>query len=101
MPSVFKAGRHTRPPAGSFLGESGIGVQLSGMRLLACLIVAPQRGYVEPAILSYAISSFCPTSADGLHDIEHIDHISDEMRAVVKSEWPELAHKLPPQKPQG
>jgi hypothetical protein len=39
----------------------------SGMRLLACLIVAPQRGYDEPAILSYAISSFCPTSADGLH----------------------------------
>ena len=39
---------------------------LSGMRLLACLIVAPQRGYGEPAILSYAISSFCPTSADGL-----------------------------------
>jgi hypothetical protein len=34
--------------------------------LLACLIVAPQRGYDEPAILSYAISSFCPTSADGL-----------------------------------
>jgi hypothetical protein len=28
-------------------------------------IVAPQRGYDEPAILSYAISSFCPTSADG------------------------------------
>src|SRR5215831_10144562 len=39
---------------------------LSGMRLLACLIVAPQRGYDEPAILSYAISSFCPTGADGL-----------------------------------
>jgi hypothetical protein len=39
---------------------------LSGMRLLACLIVAPQQGYDEPAILSYAISSFCPTSADGL-----------------------------------
>src|SRR5262245_60275950 len=37
------------------------------MRLLACLIVAPQRGYDEPAILSYATSSFCPTSADGLH----------------------------------
>src|SRR5262249_1377271 len=36
------------------------------MRLLACLIVAPQRGYDEPAILSYEISSFCPTSADGL-----------------------------------
>jgi hypothetical protein len=28
-------------------------------------------------------------------DVEHIDHISDEMRAVVESEWPELAHKLP------
>src|SRR6201984_2114647 len=39
------------------------------MRLLACLIVAPQRGYDEPAILSYAISSFCPTSADGLHSM--------------------------------
>jgi len=24
-------------------------------------------------------------------DIEHIDHISDEMRAVVESEWPEPA----------
>jgi hypothetical protein len=33
-------------------------------------------------------------------EIERIDHISDEMRAVVESEWPELAHKLPPKKPQ-
>src|SRR5262245_17197585 len=41
------------------------------MRLLACLIVAPQRGYDEPAILSYAISSFCPTSADGLQLCEY------------------------------
>ena len=32
-------------------------------------------------------------------DIKHIDHISDEMRAVVESEWPELAHKLPPPRP--
>jgi hypothetical protein len=32
-------------------------------------------------------------------EIEHIDHISDEMRAVPESEWPELAHKLP-SKPQ-
>jgi hypothetical protein len=31
-------------------------------------------------------------------DIEHIAIISDEMRAVVESEWPELAHKLPPKK---
>jgi hypothetical protein len=34
-------------------------------------------------------------------DIKRIDHISDEMRAVVESEWPELAHKLPPKKEQG
>src|ERR1700733_11977611 len=40
---------------------------LSGTRLLACLIVAPQRGYDEPEILSNAISLFCPTGADGLH----------------------------------
>src|SRR5215468_4830621 len=41
------------------------------MRLLAGLIVAPQRGYDEPAILSYEISSFCPTSADGLQSAHH------------------------------
>jgi hypothetical protein len=29
-------------------------------------------------------------------EIEHISVISDEARAVVESEWPELAHKLPP-----
>ena len=30
-------------------------------------------------------------------EVEHIDDISDEMRAVVESEWPELAHKLLPE----
>jgi hypothetical protein len=29
-------------------------------------------------------------------DIEKVTVISGEMRAVVESEWPELAHKLPP-----
>jgi hypothetical protein len=24
-------------------------------------------------------------------EVEHSDHISDEMRAVIESEWPELA----------
>src|SRR5262245_2754470 len=33
---------------------------------LALFTAAPQRGSDGPAILSYAISSFCPTSADGL-----------------------------------
>jgi hypothetical protein len=46
-----------------------------------------------------------PADLQRLHkymlDIEHIDHISDEMRAVVESEWPELAHKLAPKKSQG
>jgi len=47
------------------------------------------------------------TSADleRLHkymlEIEGVDAISDEMRAVVEELWPELAHKLPPKKPQG
>jgi hypothetical protein len=31
-----------------------------------------------------------------MREIERIDHISDEMRAVVESEWPELVYKLPP-----
>jgi hypothetical protein len=29
-------------------------------------------------------------------EIERIDHISDEVRAVVEDEWPELVHRLPP-----
>ena len=45
-----------------------------------------------------------PAALKRLHkfmlDTERIDHISDEMRAVVGSEWPELARKLPPKKPQ-
>jgi hypothetical protein len=31
-------------------------------------------------------------------EIEKVSVISDEMRAIVESEWPELAHKLPPKK---
>ena len=34
-------------------------------------------------------------------EVEHIDHISDEMRAVVEELWPEVAHKLPPKEPRG
>ena len=34
-------------------------------------------------------------------EIEHISVISDDVRAVVESEWAELAHKLPPTKLQG
>src|SRR2546426_10561837 len=65
---------------------------LSGTRLLACLIVAPQRGYDEPAILSYAISSFCPTSADGLQlrqAVQSLDHLvgaSEQRKRNLKPE---------------
>jgi hypothetical protein len=31
-----------------------------------------------------------------LIEMETIAIISDEMRVVVESEWPELVHKLPP-----
>src|SRR4051794_18998165 len=53
------------------------------MRLLVCLIVAPQRDYDEPAILSYAISSFCPTSADGLQLVPLPDALSFETGAAI------------------
>src|SRR5215467_13846646 len=59
---------------------------LSGMRLLACLIVAPQRGYDEPAILSYAISSFCPTSADGLQ-VQHLLPTVNHDRLLIKASF--------------
>jgi hypothetical protein len=31
-------------------------------------------------------------------EIEKVAVISNERRAVVESEWPELAHKLPPRR---
>jgi hypothetical protein len=34
-------------------------------------------------------------------DRTHRKHISDRMRAVVESEWPELTRKLPPKTPRG
>jgi hypothetical protein len=42
-------------------------------------------------------SSRCDDSRFGpvgvaMRDMGHVDAISDEMRAVVESEWPELAH---------
>ena len=33
-------------------------------------------------------------------EIEGVDAISDEMRAVIEDEWPELMHQLLPAKPQ-
>jgi hypothetical protein len=46
-----------------------------------------------------------PADLERLHkellEFEYIDHVSDEMRAVIKDEWPELIHKLPPKRRQG
>jgi hypothetical protein len=53
------------------------------MRLLACLIVAPRWGYDEPKILSYAISPFCLTSADGLQIGGKSVWFEDEIDALL------------------
>jgi hypothetical protein len=62
-----------------------------------------KRRTYQPRIVGGKV--MMPADLNRLHkymlDIEHIEHISDEMRAVVESEWPELTHKLPPKKPQG
>ena len=61
-----------------------------------------QRSY-SPRIIGGKVMT--PADLRRLHkymlEVEGIDHISDEMRAVVESEWPELAYKLPPKAPQG
>jgi hypothetical protein len=61
-----------------------------------------QRSYF-PRIVGGKVMT--PADLRRLHkymlEVEGIDHISDEMRAVVESEWPELAYKLPPKAPQG
>jgi len=57
----------------------------------------PRRTYL-PRIVGDKV--MMPADLRRLHkymlDIEHIDHISDEIRTVVESEWPELVYKLPP-----
>jgi len=59
-----------------------------------------KRRVYKPRIVGGKV--MMPADLKRLHkymlDIEGIDHISDEMRVVVESEWPELAHKLPPPK---
>jgi hypothetical protein len=62
-----------------------------------------RRRVYKPRIVGGKV--MLPADLERLHkymlDIEGIDHMSDEMRAVVESEWPELAHKLPPSKAAG
>jgi len=58
----------------------------------------------DVADFSKQVEVMMPADLKRLHkymlDVEHIGIISDEMREVVESEWPELAHKLPPKEPQ-
>jgi len=64
--------------------------------------MSKKRRVYKPRIVGGKV--MMPADLKRLHkymlDIELIEHITDEMRAVVESEWPELAHKLPPKKPQ-
>jgi hypothetical protein len=57
-----------------------------------------KRRTYQPRIVGGKV--MMPADLKRLHkymlDIEGVDAISDEMRAVVEELWPELAHKLPP-----
>ena len=59
-------------------------------------MIKKRRTY-QPRIVGGQI--MMPADLKRLHkymlEIEHISVISDEVRAVVEEEWPELAHKLP------
>jgi hypothetical protein len=59
-----------------------------------------KRRVYQPRVVGSQV--MMPADLKRLHkymlEIEHISVISDEMRAVVEEEWPELAHKLPPKK---
>jgi hypothetical protein len=74
----------------------------AGRRALTDKCNDQKRRVYKPRLVGGKV--MLPADLERLHkymlDIERIDHISEEMRAVVQSEWPELAHKLPPKKPQ-
>jgi hypothetical protein len=59
--------------------------------------MSKKRRTYQPRIVGGQI--MMPADLKRLHkymlEIEHISVISDEVRAVVEEEWPELAHKLP------
>jgi hypothetical protein len=49
---------------------------------------------------SSTAESLCPTRSSGYTRFERIKAVSDPMRELIEDLWPELAHKLPPKKPQ-
>jgi hypothetical protein len=58
----------------------------------------PAPRYVSPRVAGGKVMT--PADVRLLHkyllEVEKVSIISDEMRAIVENEWPELAHKLPP-----
>jgi hypothetical protein len=64
--------------------------------------LGPKARYQPPYSRRVGHKVMTPAGLRRLHkhmlETEKITVISDEMRAVVESEWPELAHKLPPAK---
>ena len=65
--------------------------------------MSKERRVYKPRIVGDKV--MMPADLKRLHkymlDVEHIGIISDEMREALQSEWPELAHKLPPKRPRG
>jgi hypothetical protein len=61
-----------------------------------------KRRVYQPRVVGGQVMT--PADLKRLHkellEFERIDAVSDEMRAVIQDLWPELAHKLPPKKPQ-
>jgi Tfp pilus assembly protein PilF len=114
--------RTARPDSADRNGSSPAprktGLQPTGRHIFVC---ADQQGEISPArqrkIDLFAVQAraryqrsllrvggkvMTPADLRLLHkymlEVENVSFISVEMRAVVESEWPELAHKLPPRR---
>jgi len=76
------------------LDQSKNAAALEGRKRLGPMTKKPVRRYTVDG--KRMTSDDLQRLHEYLIEIETIAIISDEMRVVVESEWPELAHKLPP-----
>jgi hypothetical protein len=70
-------------------------------KLAAGVTMTEKRRTYHPRIVGDKV--MMPADLEMLHQellFDHIEHITDELRAVIEDLWPELVHKLPPKKPQ-
>jgi hypothetical protein len=78
-------------------------VQLLDLQQKAASSLMKKRQIYKPRLLGDQIVT--PADLRRIHkellEFERIDAVSDEMRALIESEWPGLVHRLPPAKPQG